>query len=252
MHLTLLCENTISEKAGDNVAAEWGFSAFIEVGGVRVLFDFGGTSVWVKNAKVLRVDLERADFLALSHHHSDHVGGLRYYAFKSKKKFITHPDVLQKISKGSARKLNRDFEVILSKDPLEFAPNCFYLGQIPRITSFESGTYEGDNMYDDSALAFKTPKGIIIVTGCSHSGICNICEYAKKILGQNLYAVIGGFHLFEDNLPAFEETMKYLEKENIEILLPMHCVAFPLLAKMQQKFGFNKYSSGDVIHIEEV
>jgi len=93
-------------------------------------------------------------------------------------------------------------------------------------------------MLDDSALVFKTSLGAVIITRCSHAGICNICQYAKKITKQNLKAVIGGFHLFENDLKTFNFTMKYLAKENIDILLPMHCIDFSLLTKMQQTFNF--------------
>jgi len=250
MKITLLCENMVSEKVWDCGLAEWGFSAFIEKDNTKILFDFGNSDVYVKNAKALGIDLEQADFLALSHHHNDHIGGIHYHPFRSKKKLIVHTDVPSKLSKKDAEKL-KDFEVITSSDTLEFTKDCFYLGQIPRITDFENGNYEDDDMHDDSALAFRTNKGVVIVTGCSHAGVCNICEYAKKVTEQKLYAVIGGFHLFEDNPKAFKGTMKYFENENIEMLLPMHCVEFSLLAKMQQKFGFKKYSAGDTIDINE-
>ena len=251
MKITLLCENMVSEKVWDCGLAEWGFSAFIEKDNTKILFDFGTSDVYIKNAKALGIDLGKVDFLVLSHHHNDHFGGIHYHPFKTKKTFITHPDVPSKLPEKDAIKLKQDFEILTSKKPLEFAKDCFYLGQIPRTTDFENGDYEDDDMHDDSALVFKTSKGSVIVTGCSHAGICNICEYAKKVTGQKLYAVIGGFHLFEDNLKAFEGTMRYLEKEKVEKLSPMHCVEFSLLAKMQQKFGFKKYSAGDVINIEE-
>ena len=239
----------ISEKLYGCGLAEWGFSAFIEKDDTKILFDLGRSDVYVKNAKALKIDLEQIDFLAISHHHDDHIGGIHYHPFKTRKKLITHPDTLGKLAKKDAIKLQQDFEIIASRESLEFAPNCFYLGQIPRVTDFENGDYEDDDMHDDSALVFKTSKGAVIVTGCSHAGICNTCEYAKQITGQNLHAVIGGFHLFEDNLKAFDGAIRYFEKEKVEKLLPMHCVEFSLLAKMQQKFGFKKYSAGDTINI---
>ena len=251
MKVTLLCENMVSEKIWNYGLAEWGFSALIEKDNIKILFDFGTSDVFVKNAKVLEIDLEKVNFLALSHHHNDHIGGIHYHPFKIKKKLITHPNVLNKLPEKDAIKLKQDFEIITSKAPLEFTPDCFYLGQIPRVTNFENGSYEDDDMHDDSALVFKTSEGAVVVTGCSHAGICNICEYAKEVTGQKLHAVIGGFHLFEDNLKAFEGTMKYFDKEKVKKLLPMHCVEFSLLAKMQQKFGFRKYSSGDTIMIFE-
>ena len=57
-----------------------------------------------------------------------------------------------------------------------------------------------DTINDDSVIVYKSEKGLFVITGCSHSGICNIIEYAKKVCNDNrLYGVIGGFHLFDVN-----------------------------------------------------
>ena len=62
--------------------------------------------------------------------------------------------------------------------------------------------YEDDILLDDSALAFRTGKGLVIITGCSHSGICNIIEHAKKVCGEErILDIIGGLHLMSDQPP---------------------------------------------------
>ena len=251
MKITILCENTASEKLWDCSAAEWGFSAFIEKNGTKIIFDFGGSDVFLKNATALKINLQNVNFLALSHHHFDHVGGLRFWKFKTRQKFVAHPEILKKIPRETAEKLEKDFEFLPAKTPFEFAPDCFFLGEIPRITNFEKGIYENDEMRDDSALAFKTARGAVVVAGCSHAGICNICEFAKKVTGQKLRAVVGGFHLFENDAAAVDGTIKYFANEKVEILAPMHCVEFSVLAKMHQKFSFKKYCAGDEILISE-
>lgn len=132
---------------------------------------------------------------------------------------------------------------------MEFSKDIFYLGEIPRINNFETGNFKNDKMLDDSAIVIKTSKGAIVITGCSHSGICNISEYAKIVSGQKLYAVIGGFHLFEDNESAVNKTIEYFKMENPKHLLPMHCVDFSTKVKFQINFGSKKYSTGDLIKI---
>src|SRR5262245_26259817 len=58
---------------------DWGYSAFIEYGGKRILFDTGDNpEILAKNAKAKRVDLSHLDFVVLSHRHSDHMGGMDY------------------------------------------------------------------------------------------------------------------------------------------------------------------------------
>lgn len=137
-----------------------------------------------------------------------------------------------------------------SQRPIEFAPNVFFLGEIPRKTTFEKGGLENDKLLHDSAIAFKTEKGVVVISGCSHAGISNICEYAKEVTGLSLYAVIGGFHLFEKDHEAVNGTLDYFQKEKPTHLLPMHCVDVPTLAKFHELFSIKKYAAGDVIRLK--
>lgn len=204
------------------------------------------------------IDLEDVDFLALSHFHDDHTGGLRHHGFKSRKKIMMHPRVLKTLQnpdggdfKAEYQKIYKilmaDFEVIEAKGATEFTKDAFFLGQIPRRNDFEPGDFQGDAMEDDTALAFRTKKGAVVVSGCSHAGICNICDYAKEVTGQPLYGVIGGFHLLSGDKPPIKETIAYFKAEAPKVLLPMHCVGFPALVAFHNEFGSSKYAAGDVI-----
>src|SRR5262245_25901337 len=58
---------------------DWGFSAFVEYNGKRVLFDTGNNAdIFAQNAKALGVDLKKLDFAIISHRHGDHTSGLSY------------------------------------------------------------------------------------------------------------------------------------------------------------------------------
>ena len=249
MKITLLCENVAGHNGSKICLAEWGFSAFIQIKDINILFDTGHTDVYKKNAERLGINLENTDFIILSHSHWDHTGGLRFHNFKNQKKLITHPEVFKKLPNEESKKIKNDFEIITSKKPLEFSKDVFYLGEIPRRNNFEDINLE-KRILDDSAIVIKTPKGAVLISGCSHSGICNICEYAKEISGQNLYAIIGGFHLFEKRQKTVDKTIDYFKAENPEYLLPMHCVDFSTQAKFYVNFGTKKYSTGDIIEIE--
>jgi len=247
MKINILCENTSSDKG---FLAEWGFSTFIQTKDTNILFDTGYSDVYKHNAEKLGIDLNKTDFVVLSHYHDDHSKGLQFHNFKTPKKLIIHPQILEKLPTKEAGKIKEDFEITSSKEPLEFTKDVFYLGEIPRQNDFEKGVHKGDKMLDDSALAIKTNKGVIVISGCSHSGICNICEYAKKITKQNLYAIIGGFHLFEGDKETIAKTIDYFQKEKPEFLYPMHCVDFPTLSKFHSVFGIKKVSSGEQINFD--
>ena len=142
-----------------------------------------------------------------------------------------------------------DFDTEFHQETFEFIPDIFFLGEIPKTSSFESGMYKNEPIMDDTAIAIKTSKGVVVVTGCSHSGICNICEYAKKVTGQKLYAVVGGFHLTITDTKAVDGTMEYFERQGDILLYPMHCVDFATMVKFRNLFEIEKMSAGDKIVI---
>ncbi len=58
---------------------DWGYSALLEYGGRRILFDTGNNSeIFAHNVKAAGVDLARLDFVVISHRHLDHTAGLTH------------------------------------------------------------------------------------------------------------------------------------------------------------------------------
>ena len=96
--------------------------------------------------------------------------------------------------KNSKEEVSRMFNLITSAEPYKISEKIFFLGEIPRLTSFESLTTsfvfeDGSHDYvmDDSAIAMITDKGLFVVTGCGHSGIVNTLEHAKKLQVKMLF-----------------------------------------------------------------
>lgn len=257
MKIRLLTENMASDMVW---LAEWGFSAWIEYRDRRILFDTGYSNVYCKNAAHANIDLQSVDFIALSHLHRDHTRGLLYHPFTAGKKLLTHPRVLtdalatddaailQDYADIQAR-ISADFDVTATRDCVEFSPGAFFLGEIPRVTAFEKGAFFDDPMPDDTALAFSTDNGVVIVAGCSHAGICNICEFGKKVTGQNLYAVIGGFHLLHDEDPPVEQTIAYFQTEQPACIAPVHCIDFDIQCQFQQALGYRRPGAGSLLEL---
>ncbi|MEM7213361.1 MAG: MBL fold metallo-hydrolase [Pseudomonadota bacterium] len=257
MQIRLLTENLASEMPW---LAEWGFSAWIEHDGACILFDTGFSEVWVRNARHAGIDLNSVDVIALSHFHRDHTRGLLSHPFKDRKRLICHPRVLKAVLETEdhqilddyaniQRTLSADFEIEASRDAVEIAPGAFFLGEIPRVTTFERGAFFDDPMPDDTALAFRTDRGAVVVSGCSHAGICNICEHAKTITGQDLHAVLGGFHLLHDEDPPVEATMSYLTDQGAQHLMPMHCIDFDIQVRLAELPGYSRPGAGSLIKL---
>ncbi|HEX5191010.1 MAG TPA: MBL fold metallo-hydrolase [Streptosporangiaceae bacterium] len=102
---------------------------------------------------------------------------------------------------------------------------------------------------DDQALIVNVAgKGLVVITGCGHAGVVNICRYARRLTGdQRLYAVIGGFHLqgpiFE---PLIPQVLDDLAELNPRVLVPAHCSGWRAGHAMAARFSeaYIPYSVG--------
>lgn len=234
--ITVLNDN---RKMNDELENEHGISLLLEVEGKTILMDAGQTEIYKNNAKKLGIDLLEVNDIVLSHGDYDHGNGLKY--FDKKVNLICHPNCnCYRVSKRtgnfsglnqSKAELEEKFYLNESDKPYNISENVIFLGQIERENSFEKGNLpavdENGNEYkhlDDSGIVIKTEEGLIVISGCAHSGICNTVEYAKKITEENrVRAVIGGFHLKEVN----ECTLKTIEymKNNVECVYLAHCTS---------------------------
>ena len=113
-------------------------------------------------------------------------------------------------------------------------------------TPFELENGDDDFNTDDSALTAIINDELIVITGCSHSGICNIVEHAKKITGiSKVKAVIGGFHLKYQNLQT-QKTVDYFKSNKVEKLFPSHCTELPALTTFYESFKIEQVKTGMV------
>jgi len=225
----------------DNFEFEHGISLFIECYKNKVLFDCGQTDIFMKNSKNFNIDLNELDAIILSHGDYDHGNGLKYLNVKTD--LICHPDfMLTRISRrtGNNNGLNqtkeelvKGFNLIETRKPFYISDEIIFLGQIERNNNFEKGQNlpafdENGEIYqhlDDSGLVIKTENGLIVISGCSHSGICNTVEYAKKITNENrILAVMGGFHLKEVNECTIK-TIDYMKQNNVQKIYLAHCIS---------------------------
>lgn len=214
-----------------------GFSLLIEVDNKKILFDTSFADEILNNAKQAGIDLTDLDFIILSHGHWDHTNGLEYLQ-NIDALVIAHPDCFAKRYEGkkaigsslNLAEVNNNFKTLLSRQPYQVTKNAVFLGEIPRTTSFENKNPCGKRMdgsddfvLDDSALVINSNDGLIIISGCSHAGICNIIEYTKKIMHENkILAVIGGLHLFDNE--QTDCTIEYLKMQSINKIYPAHCL----------------------------
>jgi len=269
IHISILMED--QAKMGflnRKFLAQHGFSIFIE-GEINVLFDAGPTDSFIKNAPLLGIDLQKTDCVALSHGHWDHTDGLASLELDGlKRQLVAHPDLFTDRHKSTGEyngtALNRErltdrFDLTLTREPLFLSEKVVFLGEIPRQNDFEAqtttffkmlrGKQSEDFVMDDTALAVKTRHGLVIITGCSHAGICNIVEHARTICQEKkVHMVLGGFHLLgnENQLSA---TIDYFKTTPVDHLYPMHCTDLLSLCAFRLHFGIRKLCAGDTLSV---
>ena len=251
MKLTVLVDNTtIIDRY---FLAEPALSLFIDDGGVRVLFDCGYSDIFLKNAAKMGIDLLDLDHLVFSHGHADHTWGveplMRAFSVAGiegqphrRPRVTAHPDLFDtRLETGmgeigsliSVEKLGGHFTVALSKEPVQLTERLWFLGEIPRENDFEApvpvGTRGGapDWVMDDTALAWKGKEGLVVITGCSHAGICNIVAHAKKVCGEErIQDIVGGFHLISPSPKQLDGTLGVIKGLNLPALHACHCTDF--------------------------
>ncbi|MDY3868785.1 MAG: MBL fold metallo-hydrolase [Pyramidobacter sp.] len=283
-----LSENT--NEGHSEVKAEFGFSAVIEKGGAKIIFDTAKAGQFIENSKALGVDLAGCSTMVLSHAHYDHCGGvLKYFdAYGAKDRTLVVKDCFfdgaqakyydditgQKLDftdgKPGYFQLGINFTEkdlaekgiavkYLDKNVVEIAPGVAIHGGFTRVpldpkmlVKAEDGRFYVDDFDEEVAVAVDTSKGIVIVTGCSHTGIVNIVNAVKERTGKQVYAVVGGFHLLDASPKQIQDCIDLFKGLGIQHLGLSHCTG-PVAKKMfLEQFPENSFvnSTGSVFEMK--
>ncbi len=236
-------------STNENFLCEHGFALWIEADGKRILFDTGQSAKFIANANAMGIDIESADYLVLSHGHYDHTGGLARVLKQNKKCSVyCHSGVFEPryslkqdgalnfigIPADSAKALHSIIDRIhWVTTPVYFSENIGISGPVPRISAYEDtggkfyldpGAERPDWIQDDMAIWVNTPKGLILITGCCHSGLINTIDHAFRTSGSNeLDSIVGGLHLLNASGPRLRKTADKLEKLHVSKVFACHC-----------------------------
>ena len=259
LNITAIVENTAGTI---EAAGEWGLALWIEVGKHRLLSDTGQGHTLLPNARLLGIDLARAEALVISHGHSDHTGGIAALVGAGfRGKAYIHPAALQDKyqrektpphrSKGippASRQalLSSPSDVVETPQPTEIVPGIVATGAIPRRNTYEdipdpffldADCTQPDPLIDDQALLIETSRGWTVITGCGHAGLINTLHYARELIGSRIFAVVGGLHLFRASAERIKATTENLRDFGVEMIAPCHCTGFEAPAALQHAFG---------------
>ena len=278
----LIREGLVSEISGDNTCcACHGLALVITVrtgdDAHTVLFDGGPAGYAVKrNGERLATDFGHIDTIVLSHGHWDHAGGLLAALELIRDAgggegreipFHVHPGMFRaRASKRPGGRLvpyreipgpdtlaRNGASVVSSTEEQLIHDGRFYVsGEIPRVTSYETGfaghmslsddgEWEPDPLImDERFLAVNVKdKGLVVFSACSHAGVVNVLRHAAEVFrGAPLHAVMGGFHLAGPGMEQrIAETVRDMRDFGLDLIVPGHCTGFRAVHALLNEFG---------------
>ena len=247
LSMTVLAENTVR---GPDLLAEHGLAFWIESDGRRLLFDTGQGNVLRHNARRLRIRLDTAENVVISHGHFDHTGGLKdILAMGRRPNLYLHPAAMGEkyrrektpphrsigipnLDKETLRQRVRN--LVWTSEPTEVMEGVHVTGEIPRRHDFEDtaspffvdpSCTEPDPLLDDQALYAETPAGTVVVLGCAHAGVVNTLDYIAELTGRDrIHAVLGGMHLPRATPERLLATVEALKRYRVQRIGIAHCV----------------------------
>lgn len=276
MKLTVLIDNqTLIDRY---FRAEPGAAYWIETEGKTILFDTGYSDLFLENGRKMGIEPTAADFVVLSHGHNDHSWGLgSLIASMTERRtelqqvhqptLVAHPgSLMPKRADGQdigsmlgKETLARHMGLQLHRRPYAMTEKLIWLGEIPRVHDFEperaigetsvDGVWQPDFLRDDSALVYHGEDGLVIITGCSHAGICNIATQALKITGaERIQRIIGGFHLLAPDPVRWEATIAFFKTAGVQTVHAGHCTGFEARSAIARELNHQEIGVGTVIH----
>ena len=242
--------------------AEHGFSALVEIAKGddrhKLLFDAGTSPDGVvENMRRLGIDASSVEAIVCSHGHFDHttgIDGLIRTLGPTNLPVLIHPHFWRRrrvtlpgrepleIPTTSRRALEgAGFDILEDRQPsFLFQRSVLVTGEVARTTGYEpgfpvqqawlDGAWTPDPLVlDDQALVVDVKdKGLVVMTGCGHAGVVNICRYAQRLVKERpVYAVLGGFHLngplFEPLIPRVCDDLAAMQPR---VVVPAHCTGW--------------------------
>lgn len=263
MKITVAIDNNVPFASRLPLVAEHGVSFVIDIGEQRVLYDTGQTGAVVNNLVTLDIPLSSLDAIALSHGHYDHTGGLLAVLKKVRRDtpVFIHPNAFaDRYSVTPDRRVPigvpfaQDYIEAtggnwkLTEVATEIVPGLWFSGAIPRVTDFETGDRRlviggeagdtPDPMSDDTVLYCTGSHGLVVIGGCTHSGLVNAVRHGFTVTGiDRLQGWIGGTHLGPVGQDQQDRTIDQLAAWNPEFVAANHCTGFAMMSRLRERFG---------------
>jgi len=261
MKIHILTDDRVKKRG---ILAEHGMSIFIEHENNNILFDTGQSDVYLQNAEVMGIDLNKTDYIVLSHGHYDHCGGLIHFPkINDFPKIYAHEKAFANryalnIDANSYREIGipwvlNDYKlieknIVFNEKNLNIAPGITLCPEIPSSEAFEEvpkGFYIKDEnkmtldmMRDEQMLIIERDKGLAVFLGCSHPGIINCLKHALKLYpGKKIDTLVAGMHLENISSLRLQMTIQHMIDLDIRKVIPLHCTGIYAICEMKRFLG---------------
>lgn len=215
----------------------WGFAALLEYHEHTILFDTGGDApTLLGNMRDLGIDPTQIDIVVLSHAHGDHTGGLMGLLAQGIKPAVYVIPSMSAEFKGSISKATTLVEVT---PDMALTDQVFTTGQV-------------DRGVPEQALAIRTSKGLVIVTGCAHPSVTEMVAQAKASQDEPVHLVLGGYHLNGKSEAEVKSILAAFRQMGVERVAPCRCKGDQVMATFREEYGedFIQAGAGRVIILQ--
>jgi 7,8-dihydropterin-6-yl-methyl-4-(beta-D-ribofuranosyl)aminobenzene 5'-phosphate synthase len=214
----------------DEMELDWGFSCVVHSPARTILFDTGGNGrILLKNMAKLGIDPREIDAVFLSHQHGDHIGGVTDFLSRNPKVTVYVP---------------KSFSSILHEKVKNPSTKLIPVGGQKRLYEKVYSTGEMGTWLKEQSLVLDTSMGVVVVTGCAHPGILNIVRKARQLVHKDVYLVMGGFHLLNENLSEIDRIIRALKEMGVQKVSPSHCTGEEAILRFKKAWGENFIPGG--------
>jgi len=230
---TIIYDNYVIQEG---TKSDWGFSCLVEISNMKILFDTGTRSeILIDNMKLLDINPTTVDKIIISHNHFDHTGGLFSVLEKNNdaEVYLTYSTPKNYVERVN----NLANKLILEKERFELDKNVYLSGEM------------GDAIREQ-CMVIDTPKGLYVITGCSHPGIIDMLRQIKINFGKEIFAVLGGFHLMNKSEKEMDDILKGFQDLKIVRVGATHCTGEKQINIFREAYGENfiELGVGKVLH----
>ncbi|MGC9521825.1 MAG: MBL fold metallo-hydrolase [Anaerolineae bacterium] len=224
--LTLLYDNN---RHDERLETAWGFACLVEGLEQTILFDTGGGDLLLRNMRALAIDPDIVDVVVLSHIHSDHVGGLSGFLRENHDVMVYLPASFPRTFKSGVTRTGARLTEI--SEPVEICAGASTTGEL--------GT-----PIKEQALIVESSAGPVVITGCAHPGITHIVRQATRLMDDEIFLVIGGFHLGGVGAAELDRIVGEFQQLGVEKAAPCHCSGDAARRRFAEAYGADFIPAG--------